>query len=305
MDDVFATEQRAPNVVFVDVPVTTPSSDWEWWCLLRGDVHWDNPKCRRDVEKRHLDLAKERGAGILDVGDLFCLMQGKYDPRASKSDIRAEHQTGDYLDAVVRTAVDYYEPYADNFIGILDGNHNTSVLKRQETDVLGRFVEGLNERAGSDVVRLGYSGWVKFRFRRDTQRVSRNLWAIHGYGGGGPVTKDMIQSNRQLAYVRSADIMVSGHTHDSWVMQSPGLWLRDSGVVEQRTTHVVKVPTYKEEYGAGEKGWHVETGKPPKPIGCVWLRWYWARGMVQVDVVQDVEPLVSGVVGSKKTPTVK
>jgi hypothetical protein len=25
--------------------------------------------------------------------------------------------------------------------------------------------------------------------------------------------------------------------------------------------------TYKEEYGDGSKGWHVERGAPPKPVG--------------------------------------
>ena len=38
-------------------------------------------------------------------------------------------------------------------------------------------------------------------------------------------------------------------------------------------THI-KIPTYKEEYGDGFKGWHCERGAPPKPIGAVWLRFY-------------------------------
>jgi hypothetical protein len=38
--------------------------------------------------------------------------------------------------------------------------------------------------------------------------------------------------------------------------------------------------TYKEEYGAGEGGWHIETGKPPKPLGAWWLRFTWSRSRV-------------------------
>lgn len=57
---------------------------WEQWVLLRSDVHHDNPKCDQKLEKKHLDQAKEYNAIIIDNGDLFCAMQGKYDKRASK-----------------------------------------------------------------------------------------------------------------------------------------------------------------------------------------------------------------------------
>ena len=68
-----------------------------------------------------------------------------------------------------------------------------------------------------------------------------------------------------------ADIIVSGHTHDSWCSDKMRQWMCDSGKVEQRPLYLLKVPTYKDEYGVGEGGWHVETGKPPKPLGAYWL----------------------------------
>lgn len=69
--------------------------------LLASDAHWDNPKCDRKKLKEDLDKAVEIGAKILLNGDTFCLMQGKYDKRASKSDVRPEHQVSNYLDAIV------------------------------------------------------------------------------------------------------------------------------------------------------------------------------------------------------------
>jgi hypothetical protein len=39
------------------------------------------------MEKRHLELARKRNAVIIDGGDLFCAMQGKYDPRSDKRDL--------------------------------------------------------------------------------------------------------------------------------------------------------------------------------------------------------------------------
>jgi hypothetical protein len=66
--------------------------DWEQWVLLRSDVHHDNPKCNQALEKQHLDEAAEYDAPIIDNGDLFCAMQGKWDKRADKAALRPEHQ---------------------------------------------------------------------------------------------------------------------------------------------------------------------------------------------------------------------
>ena len=112
--------------------------------LLLSDIHWDNPKCKRDLLRKHLEQAKEIGADILLNGDTFCLMQGAYDPRKSKSDILPEHNKSNYLDAVVNDAIEWFSPYAHLIKVVGYGNHETNILKRQETDVIERFVFGLN-----------------------------------------------------------------------------------------------------------------------------------------------------------------
>jgi hypothetical protein len=37
--------------------------------------------------------------------------------------------------------------------------------------------------------------------------------------------------------------------------------------LEQKEIHHCIVGTYKEEYGDGSHGWHIERGAPPKPTG--------------------------------------
>jgi len=66
--------------------------------LCISDVHWDNPKCDRETLVRHLDRFPD--AKIAINGDLFCYMQGRFDPRGSKKDILPEHNKANYLDAV-------------------------------------------------------------------------------------------------------------------------------------------------------------------------------------------------------------
>ena len=77
-------------------------------------------------------------------GDFFCLMQGRGDPRRSKDDILPEHNNGRYLDSVVDTAVEWFAPYAEQLLVLGYGNHETSIIQYQETDILLRFATILN-----------------------------------------------------------------------------------------------------------------------------------------------------------------
>ena len=44
--------------------------------------------------------------------------------------------------------------------------------------------------------------------------------------------------------------------------------MRITGKVELAEILQIRTPTYKEEYGEGKMGWHVERGAPPKPLGA-------------------------------------
>jgi hypothetical protein len=149
---------------------------------------------------------------------------------------------------------------------------NSSILAHHETCLLTRLAEGLRQKTGAVFPLVGYTGFVKFNFQGN-KRQSCTLWGIHGYGGGGPVTKDMIQRARQQQYV-DADIYVSGHTHDQFTTPDMRVGITQAGRIETRRTTYVKLPSYKDEYKQGQGGYHVEKGRPPKPVGAMWLRFW-------------------------------
>lgn len=246
------------------------ASGWEQRYLLMADVHWDNPHCDRRLLVKHLEQAKALNAGILVFGDWFCAMQGKWDKRADKSDLRPEHREGNYLDLLVDTAATYLEPYRQNLVMLADGNHETAIRSHLETDLLMRLCQKL------DTNHMGYSGFVRFMFSRNSGgRSSRVLYWHHGAGGGGPVTKGVIGANRHAASVE-ADIFVQGHIHEAWVVENVMAQLSDAGHVRYRTQVHCQLPTYKQEYDM-PRGYHVEKGRPPKPLGAWWLVWYFDR----------------------------
>jgi predicted phosphodiesterase len=266
---LFTLERSHPDCVSVRVPMRR-RVDWEFWALVLSDEHWDNPKCERDMLRRDLDEAARRNAVILSFGDFFCAMQGKYDRRSNIESVRPEHRKTNYLGSLVETAAQWLAPYANRYAVLGQGNHESSVLDRNgfnlTTELAGALRgHGFNGHAGN------YAGWVRFMFDDASFRSSVDLRYTHGYGGGGPVTKDMIQANRQ-SVVYQADIIVSGHTHDRWVSEQTKMALNASGVPKRRTQWQIKTGTYKDAIGTGGSSWEDTKGHPPKPLGAVWIR---------------------------------
>lgn len=238
-----------------------------------SDLHWDNPKCNRELLKEHLDYCLENNIAVMVNGDFFCLMQGKGDRRGNKSDIRPEHNNAKYLDSIVETAVEWFSPYANILTVLGYGNHETAIIKYQETDLLQRFVDLLNYKNNSNVMTGGYGGWVIIRqlYSGHTKMVTYKLKYFHGSGGGGVVTKGALNLTRALEMYEGFDIFTMGHIHENSArhdVRDTVSYVTSKGYcLEQKELHLMITGTYKEEYGDGSKGWHVERGAPIKPIG--------------------------------------
>jgi hypothetical protein len=239
---------------------------------MMSDLHWDNPKCDWELLKRDLDYCVSENIPIVFNGDFFCLMQGKGDRRGNKSDIRPEHNNAKYLDSIVETAVEWFAPYAHLMTVIGYGNHETAIIKWQETDILQRFVDLLNHKCKSNVYTGGYGGWINFNILvRGATYSSTKLKYFHGSGGGGVVTKGALNLTRALEMYEGFDVFSMGHIHENscrndvrdTVVSSPKLGFRNV----LKDMHLMITGTYKEEYEDGSKGWHVERGAPPKPVG--------------------------------------
>lgn len=255
---------------------------YERWIMLRSDAHHDNIHSLHDLEREHLEMARDRDAMILDAGDIYCAMQGRGDPRGSYDALRPEHRTDKYLDALVSTAIDFYAPYARNFALIGHGNHETKVIKHYGTDLVDRLAAGLRGHGGATLAGA-YSGWVTLRFQiHQTINLRKVIRYYHGSGGGGPVTRGTIQTNRHAVNWPDANIVFSGHTHDSWMVPIARERINLNGEPYNDIAYHLRTPTYKDETSGG-MGWAVERGLNPKPLGCWWLRLtYRHRGQIEI-----------------------
>ena len=264
------------------------------YMLLRSDAHHDNPHSDNAMEREHLELAKERNAPVIDNGDAFCAMQGKWDPRSDKSALKPEHQVDDYLDALVSTYAKFLKPYASQLAILGTGNHETNILKRRETNLTERLAERLRVTGGFKGFTGSYTSWVFIGVKRGSyagdggRKVNRTikLWRTHGEGGGSPVTRGVIQTNRRAVYVPDAEIIVSGHTHNEWVVPIQRIRVTQNGVVFQDEQTHIQVPSYKDSYKDGWSygEWSIERGMPPKPTGAIWLKFFFRKDKLVYDV---------------------
>jgi hypothetical protein len=266
-----ASRLQRPNVVVLDVDHDEENNKDPIWFLLRSDAHHDAVGADRELEDRHLKQAKALGAYILDIGDMFDCMQGRYDKRADRSALREEYQHGPYLDRLVDVAYERYLPYADRWLLMSPGNHETSVAKHNDTNLTERLYARLKPHA--PLLQMGtYQGFVRIRVsRRKVRRGSVTLAYHHGFGGSAPVTRGVIQSNRMAISYPDAEIVWSGHTHTEFYLSLARIRLNSEDVVTRDEQIHIKSPGYKEDTLKGE-GWAVEKGFMPQSLGAWWLK---------------------------------
>jgi len=245
-----------------------------FWILLTGDRHWDNPHSDHELQKKHLEKAQELGAPVIDHGDVFDAMQSKHDPRRDYDSLRGEHKGRDYLDRLVDTAKQFFEPYADVLVKMYLGNHEKAILDNNNTNLLRRLAVRLSDSTGSTVHASPMEGWTVFRFEHEGGGKVRTLkmYSHHGWGGSARVTKGTIKSNRRAAMISDAHIVCTAHIHQSWdlTLRQKHLNTRTGEMTHRKQLHV-QLPTYKDE-AQQHDGYHAEKGREPRPIGARWLR---------------------------------
>ena len=243
------------------------------YMLFISDVHIDSIHCDRDKLKQHLDLALERNAPVFIFGDLLDLMQGKYDPRSNKADLNPKYNAGKYIDEVIADVVEFLTPYKDVIAFYSSGNHETSVEKRIEYGIVDKICYKL------DISKGNYSGYIYCRiFPRVEDKGSNRPLIIayhHGYGGGGAVTRDVIQTNRKAVYLPDANIVISGHTHDRWIVPITRQRISRYKEFVDQQWHI-KTGTYlnqPQEFN----GYAVEKGMSPKVGAGIWMHYTFTK----------------------------
>ena len=185
--------------------------------FICSDVHFDSKKCARELFTKHLKEAEKRKAFVVINGDFYDLMQGRYDPRGGKYNIRPEYKHANYIDCVINDGANFLGQFdLTYFIG--QGNHETNILKRLETNPIERLVERMNYRKQGSAYMGGYSGWLRFAFEHEGggNRMPYTIHYHHGYGGNAPRSKGLLKVDINQMQYPDADMLIRGHDHNKW-----------------------------------------------------------------------------------------
>ena len=291
MPDKIATIEQHGAVTSI---YTNLQSNTELWTLNVADVHFDSVYCNRELMRSQFDEAARRNARINIYGDWFDAMQGRYDKRREYPLLRKEYKREDYYDFVVKDSVEWLKPYAHLLDICADGNHELSVLKHANTNLMDRLVYGLHtETENCTAVHGGYGGWVRYMFslglepRSGTQKGIKVKY-FHGAGGEAPVTRGVIQTNRQAVYLPDADIVFNGHSHNSYYVPIVRERIGNKGTLHMDIQHHIRIPGFMQSYGDGSTGWEVTRGGVPKPIGSIWVKFTTNCKEIKIQVIPDI-----------------
>ncbi len=251
-----------------NVPIFTfefaNSNKDEYNVLLLSDLHIDSKYCDKFLLEQVLGRAKENGWVIFILGDLFDAMQGRNDPRHSKLSLKNREIKEAYFNSIVDEVADFLEPYKE-CVGLIGyGNHETSVLHKNEIDLIRLLVNKL----GANIVIGGYEGFVLFRLWSYRAREKRVLYYNHGRSNNAVVTLGTIEHNRLQNWLPNADVIVTGHSHSQLYFERKIYDVTNAGTVKEKTITHLKIPTFlNRDFGLS---YSARLQAPPPPKGG-WL----------------------------------
>ena len=238
--------------------------------LFCSDIHLDSIGCKRDILKKHFDEIKEANGLIFIFGDLLDVMGSYGDRRLQREDIDPifiQHGRT-YLDLVAEYTIEFLKPYAKNIALISYGNHEKTINKFHNHDILRSIVWALNLDQGVNIQLGAYSGWVFLRLKNGQASQIQKIHYHHGFGGNAKRSKGMLDVQIEAMKYPDANILVRGHTHQKWFDPSTArMRVTAKGRIYKDKIKYIQSGSYVDGIGAGKSGWPVEKNFNPTDIG--------------------------------------
>lgn len=263
--------------------------------MLTSDVHYDSVVCDIDLFTKHLKIAEETQSPVLIAGDLLDAMQGKWDPRRQPESLKNEYAVSAYYDAIVMDCARFLGKFDIPLYILCLGNHETGVLRHSNTDLLGNVAYQLRVEHGKQAEAMGYWGYLRvmFNYKKGGGKSGKVIYWYHGISNGAPVTKGMIQANRQSVWIHGADIVLNGHNHKSYTTPQPVERLNQKTMQPYNDiVWYLRTPGYTKSPGESQVvfGFGAEKHRAPTPKGCMFLNFEYQHQTesVEVEVLQKI-----------------
>ena len=229
-----------------------------------SDLHFDSKYSMWDKVKKY--LVEHPNTYIVIGGDSIDVMQFVNDKRGSKSDVLSQYNETDYANRVINTVKkEIVEPFKDRIISWNRGNHDNSILKHHNIDLLSLI-------CGVDVHISDYTGYILINGGKVSQRTQL-IHFSHSPYSGGTRSKGSLSIDIAKAEAPSADIWITEHIHNGFIHPV----LHEEVCTNNRTINMVNKwyvqnIAAKQESQGPRNGFHYETNKGNRVSGIVKMR---------------------------------
>jgi len=230
-----------------------------------ADGHLESAKSK--LKWMHKVFKDNPEAYIVYGGDNLDLMQGKYDKRGAKGDTPEHLNRSDYINAVVEEMrKELIEPYKDRLICFTKGNHNTSITRHHEVDIMKWLVEK------DDIQLMHTAGFilVEIKARKGTN-LTFPIYFQHHPPSGGKRSKGMLSVDLLMAEHPDAKCIISEHIHETFITPQTVERLNvRSKSLSYNTVWCIQAPTLKAEHEGKKEGFfHERIKKSATTIGAI------------------------------------
>lgn len=224
-----------------------------------ADVHFGSRHCDVRAFKQFLSCADDK-TYFIGLGDLLDMIIVSDVKRYRKSGDASEGE--DIINDAVNGMYEILRPYTARIIGLGQGNHEDTIVKRCSINP----TKWLCDRLG--VPYLGYSFLLRVIFSNNGGQGRTVVFrGHHGFGGGSRTQgADLTKYARDMAHF-DADIFLYGHVHKLQYDTVPRLALSGSTLI-QKPKHLCICGTYLKTYSDSTDVTYAEVkGYPPAKIG--------------------------------------
>ena len=187
-----------------------------------GDIHLGAAACDEDLLDRVIESVKDKNTYWIGLGD-YCDFINRKDPRYSlSSEAEWLHGVSDKAKAQKEYFLEKFRPIAHKCLAMLEGNHESTILRHYERDIYSELVTGIKEAgkfAPEEQLAIGYYGWLRLVFERKTKNKKSPSKKIiinlhHGFTGGKLAGGKALNMQRWL-WNHDCDLAIFGHSHNT------------------------------------------------------------------------------------------
>ena len=250
----------------IDYDLTYTHTNSETKLYLLGDIHAGTIHCLENkVRDKVQEIKSTKNAiwiGMGDYGEFITPSDPRFDPSQKVTTSWLEQD--DIADCQCNWIVDLFKPIAHKCVGLLYGNHEEAIRIHSHTNVHKHICERLK------VPNLGYSCFVRFRFKRDKSSESHIIKGCFTHGSGAAITKGA-KVNRLRRFMNDFNARIYGyaHVHDIDQQRMPYITLSPSGKIIDDEAVGVLTGSWFSTYTQGTAcSYGEKKAYPPTVIGC-------------------------------------